>query len=146
MNMATSSFSVSKLPPCSKLGPPKTTSSSNFKLNNYYYNSCSAYHTRKKVFPAASIIKCDSSSSKDESPKKTHSKLGIGSPIVVVEAPKTVKTAASIPCLRINHGLINPGDVGRIVSRKPKDVWAIRLSIGTYLIDGKYFKPLELDQ
>ncbi|KAF4371045.1 hypothetical protein G4B88_002974 [Cannabis sativa] len=98
------------------------------------------------------IIKSEfsSSSSKDEisDPKKIgHSKkLGIGSPIVVIEAPKTVKTAASVPCLRINHGLINPGDVGRIVSRKPKDVWAIRLSIGTYLIDGKYFKPLELDE
>jgi len=32
----------------------------------------------------------------------------------------------------------------RIVSRKPKDVWAVRLRIGTYLIDGKYFKPLDL--
>ncbi|XP_027170758.1 uncharacterized protein LOC113770489 isoform X1 [Coffea eugenioides] len=71
------------------------------------------------------------------------SKLGIGSPIVVVEAPKMIKTAASVPCLRVNAGLVKPGDVGRILSRKPKDVWAVRLSIGTYLIDGKYFKPLE---
>ena len=35
--------------------------------------------------------------------------------------------------------------VCRVVSRKPKDVWAVRLSIGTYLIDAKYFKPLTLD-
>lgn len=34
----------------------------------------------------------------------------------------------------------------RIVSRKPKDLWAVRLSIGTYLLDGKYFKALELDE
>ncbi|KAL5563025.1 hypothetical protein UlMin_032772 [Ulmus minor] len=74
------------------------------------------------------------------------SKLEVGSPIIVIEAPKMIKTAASIPCLRLNSGLVNPGDVGRIVSRKPKDVWAIRLSIGTYLIDGKYFKPLELGE
>ncbi|KAG8387304.1 hypothetical protein BUALT_Bualt02G0007400 [Buddleja alternifolia] len=73
------------------------------------------------------------------------SKLEIGSPIIVVEAPQLLKTAASVPCLRTNSGLVKPGDVGRIVSRKPKDVWAVRLSIGTYLIDGKYFKPLELD-
>ncbi|KAL8129992.1 hypothetical protein V2J09_019147 [Rumex salicifolius] len=72
-------------------------------------------------------------------------KLKIGSPIVVTEAPKMIKTAASVPCLRVNSGLINPGDVGRIVSRKPMDVWAVRLSIGTYLIDSKYFKPLEID-
>jgi hypothetical protein len=25
-----------------------------------------------------------------------------------------------------------------------KDVWAVRLSIGTYLIDAKYFKPLDI--
>ncbi|XP_057782072.1 protein CHLORORESPIRATORY REDUCTION 42, chloroplastic [Salvia miltiorrhiza] len=72
-------------------------------------------------------------------------KLEIGSPIIVIEAPKLLKTAASVPCLRANAGLVNPGDVGRIVSRKPKDVWAVRLSIGTYLMDAKYFKPLELD-
>ncbi|XP_031401526.1 uncharacterized protein LOC116211334 [Punica granatum] len=71
--------------------------------------------------------------------------LEIGSPVIVVEAPKMIKTAASVPCLRVNSGLVNPGDVGRIVSRKPKDVWAVRLAIGTYLIDAKYFKPLKLD-
>ncbi|GAA0139643.1 hypothetical protein Leryth_019135 [Lithospermum erythrorhizon] len=74
------------------------------------------------------------------------SKLKIGSPIIVIEAPQTIKTAASVPCLRVNSGLVKPGDVGRIVSRKPKDVWAVRLGIGTYLIDEKYFKPLELDE
>lgn len=35
--------------------------------------------------------------------------------------------------------------MSRIVARKPKDVWAVRLSIGTYLMDGKHFKPLEID-
>ncbi|KAI5670066.1 hypothetical protein M9H77_10430 [Catharanthus roseus] len=73
-------------------------------------------------------------------------KLGIGSPIVIIEAPQMIKTAASVPCLRVNSGLVKPGDVGRIVSRKPKDVWVVRLTIGTYLIDGKYFKALEIDE
>ncbi|KAJ4910853.1 Uncharacterized protein Rs2_05474 [Raphanus sativus] len=73
-------------------------------------------------------------------------KLQVGSPIIIVEAPKVIKTAASMPCLRANSGLIKPGDVGRIVSRKPKDLWAVRLSIGTYLLDGKYFKALELEE
>ncbi|KAE9463327.1 hypothetical protein C3L33_04773, partial [Rhododendron williamsianum] len=75
-----------------------------------------------------------------------NSGLKIGSPVIVIEAPTMIKTAASVPCLRVNSGLVNPGDVGRIVSRKPMDVWAVRLTIGTYLIDGKYFKPLELDE
>ncbi|XLS58094.1 hypothetical protein HN51_007849 [Arachis hypogaea] len=32
------------------------------------------------------------------------------------EAPKMIKTAASVPCLRINSGLVKPGDVGRCVN------------------------------
>ncbi|KAK9127906.1 hypothetical protein Syun_016703 [Stephania yunnanensis] len=94
------------------------------------------------------ITKCESSSS----PSKLQggegdgsSKLVVGSAVIVVEAPKTIKTAASVPCLRLNTGLVKVGDVGRIVARKPKDVWAIRLAIGTYLIDAKHFKPLILD-
>ncbi|KAL2510974.1 hypothetical protein Adt_16574 [Abeliophyllum distichum] len=94
------------------------------------------------------VTKCEfnDSSAKGKLASNKGSKLGIGSPIIVTEAPQMLKTAASVPCLRINAGLVKPGDVGRIVSRKPKDVWAVRLSIGTYLIDGKYFKPLEIDE
>ncbi|KAK6235316.1 hypothetical protein SCA6_010653 [Theobroma cacao] len=90
-------------------------------------------------------LRCESSSPDSRLPART-SRLEIGSPIIVVEAPKMVKTAASVPCLRVNAGLVKPGDVGRIVSRKPKDVWAVRLAIGTYLLDRKYFKPLEFDE
>lgn len=46
---------------------------------------------------------------------KGSTKLEIGSPIIVVEAPKVIKTAASIPCLRVNSGLVKAGDVGRYV-------------------------------
>ncbi|KAL5720644.1 Protein CHLORORESPIRATORY REDUCTION 42 [Ranunculus cassubicifolius] len=89
----------------------------------------------------STFIKCESSNSSDR-----NSELKIGSAIIVVDAPKTIKTAASVPCLRVNTDLVKPGDVGRIVARKPKDVWAVRLAIGTYLMDGKYFKPLDLDE
>ncbi|CAN4091740.1 unnamed protein product [Withania somnifera] len=85
------------------------------------------------------VTKCDLNTNGDLK------KLEIGSPVIVIEAPKLLKTAASVPCLRPNAGLVKPGDVGRIVSRKPMDVWAVRLSIGTYLIERKYFKPLELE-
>ncbi|CAM8939825.1 unnamed protein product [Rhodiola kirilowii] len=77
---------------------------------------------------------------------KGSKKLDIGSPIIVTEAPQWIKTATAITSLRVNSGLINAGDVGRIMSRKPKDVWAVRFRIGTYLIDGKYFEALELDE
>ncbi|MFS7972632.1 hypothetical protein Hanom_Chr09g00847101 [Helianthus anomalus] len=83
--------------------------------------------------------------SESKEPPNFSDSLQIGSPIIIVEAPKMLKTAASVPCLRVNSGLVKAGDVGRIMSRKPKDVWAVRLTIGTYLIDGKYFKPLQLE-
>ncbi|TVU47251.1 hypothetical protein EJB05_06844 [Eragrostis curvula] len=71
-------------------------------------------------------------------------KLKVGSPIVILEAPVMLKTAASVPSLRHNAGQVKAGDVGRILARKPKDVWAVRLAVGTYLMDGKFFKPLDV--
>ncbi|KAK3408339.1 uncharacterized protein LOC104421384 [Eucalyptus grandis] len=88
------------------------------------------------------VVRCEADGS---SAAAARSKLEVGSPVIMTEAPTMIKTAASVPCLRINSGLVKPGDVGRIVSRKPKDVWAVRLAIGTYLIDGKYFEPLKLN-
>jgi len=29
------------------------------------------------------------------------------------------------------------------MARKPKDVWAVRLAVGTFLLDGKFFRPLD---
>lgn len=72
------------------------------------YNNPSRLHSLK--FQSLLITK---SELKDQSPKDTKSKLQIGSPIIVVEAPKYLKTADSMPCLRANPGLVKPGDVGR---------------------------------
>ncbi|XP_021720609.1 uncharacterized protein LOC110688202 [Chenopodium quinoa] len=102
--------------------------------------------TRTRTDGFASKCELNEQSFPEETTKKDASKLSIGSPVIITEAPQMIKTAASVPCLRVNSGLVNTGDVGRIISRKPMDVWAVRLSIGTYLIDRKYFKPLELDE
>ena len=59
----------------------------------------------------SSLIKCASKES-SELPEKG-SKLEIGSPIIFIEAPKMIKTAATMPCLRVNTGQVKPGDVGR---------------------------------
>ncbi|XP_066393948.1 protein CHLORORESPIRATORY REDUCTION 42, chloroplastic-like [Miscanthus floridulus] len=75
----------------------------------------------------------------------TKSKLKVGSPIVILEAPVMLKTAASVPSLRHNSGQVKAGDVGRIMARKPKDVWVVRLAVGSYLLDGKFFSPLDSD-
>ncbi|OAY37467.1 uncharacterized protein LOC110625851 [Manihot esculenta] len=106
-------------------------------------------NSKNLSFKSNPITKCESkesTSSSETSLSAKIRKLEIGTPVIVTESPQMIKTAASVPCLRVNSGLVKAGDVGRIVSRKPKDVWAVRLSIGTYLIDAKYFKPLELHE
>ncbi|KAJ7528102.1 hypothetical protein O6H91_16G084300 [Diphasiastrum complanatum] len=70
--------------------------------------------------------------------------LKVGSPIVIIEAPPLLKTAEPMPMMRQNVGLIKPGDAGRIIDRRPKNVWAVRFAIGAYLIDRKYFKLLDV--
>ena len=59
----------------------------------------------------SALIKCSSKES-SELPEKG-SKLEIGSPIIFIEAPKMIKTAATMPCLRVNTGQVKAGDVGR---------------------------------
>ncbi|KAF3322025.1 chlororespiratory reduction 42 [Carex littledalei] len=61
-------------------------------------------------------------------------------------APPALKTATPMPSLRANTGQVKAGDVGRVVARKPKDVWAVRLAIGTYLLDAKYFRPFDEEE
>ncbi|KAK1681772.1 hypothetical protein QYE76_042620 [Lolium multiflorum] len=85
-------------------------------------------------------VRCANSDASDIS----KAKLKVGSPIVIIQEPPMLKTAASVPSLRQNAGRVKPGDVGRIMARKPKDVWAVRLAVGTYLLDGKHFKALEV--
>lgn len=60
------------------------------------------------------IANCESSSSgsSEDSPAGSSSHR-IGSPVIVIEAPATLKTADSMPSLKVNMGLVKQGDVGR---------------------------------
>ncbi|CAL4914142.1 unnamed protein product [Urochloa decumbens] len=93
--------------------------------------------------PGGVAIRCAPSGGATPAGGDTKSRLKVGSPIVILEAPVMLKTAASVPSLRHNGGQVKAGDVGRILARKPKDVWAVRLAVGTYLLDGKLFRPLD---
>ncbi|KAM0846891.1 hypothetical protein ACQ4PT_055397 [Festuca glaucescens] len=108
-------------------------------------SSCCAVWPRIPAFPlrryrSGISVRCANSDASDIS----KAKLKVGSPIVIIQEPPMLKTAASVPSLRQNAGRVKPGDVGRIMARKPKDVWAVRLAVGTYLLDGKHFKALEV--
>lgn len=44
-----------------------------------------------------------------------NSVLKIGSPVIIIDAPATLKTANSITCMKANGGQVKTGDVGRLV-------------------------------
>ncbi|KAI5077757.1 hypothetical protein GOP47_0007581 [Adiantum capillus-veneris] len=80
-----------------------------------------------------------------DAPDAFYDDLRAGSPIMIIEAPLHLKTAEPMPMLRQNNGFVMPGDAGRIISRRPKDVWAIRFKSGAFLIERRYFKPLDAE-
>mmetsp|Transcript_9025 Transcript_9025/g.15502 ORF Transcript_9025/g.15502 Transcript_9025/m.15502 type:complete len:168 (-) Transcript_9025:156-659(-) len=81
-----------------------------------------------------------------EQPEKDLSKLEVGSIVVVTEMPEFVKTSNSMAALRIAKDVISLGDPGRIMQRKLKGYWVVRFKNGAYLIDEKYFTPIEQTQ
>ena len=77
------------------------------------FNSSLKYQQQRPNI-SVSLVRCESKESSEENDLlEKRSKLDKGSPIIIIEAPKMIKTAASVPCLRVNSGLVKPGDVGR---------------------------------
>lgn len=63
--------------------------------------------------PAGVAVRCAPNGGGVPAAGDTKAKLKVGSPIIIVEAPVMLKTAASVPSLRHNSGQVKPGDVGR---------------------------------
>ncbi|KAH7352458.1 hypothetical protein KP509_19G046300 [Ceratopteris richardii] len=73
----------------------------------------------------------------------SYERLKVGSPVMITEAQPFLKTAEPMPMMRPNRGVVMFGDVGRIISRKRKHVWAVRVKAGAFLLDLHCFKPIE---
>ncbi|XLR63166.1 hypothetical protein S83_013838 [Arachis hypogaea] len=89
-----------------------TTKSSVFsKLHNTSFFQ----HNQLQRANVVTVVKCESKDSSEDNIELQAKgpKLEIGSPNIFTEAPKMIKTVASVPCLRVNSGLVKPGDVGR---------------------------------
>lgn len=77
-------------------------------------NSIFQYKKLKPQNQSLNIVtRCESKESSETKLPAKATKLEIGSAVIVTEAPVMIKTAASVPCLRVNSGLVKPGDVGR---------------------------------
>lgn len=88
-------------------------------------------------------IKCLPVASGDGVGAQEQSNPSKGDAVIIVEDPPFVKTAEPMPMLKPNSGIIQRGDVGRILDSRPKGVWAVRFASGAYLVDRKYFELLK---
>jgi Protein of unknown function (DUF3148) len=66
----------------------------------------------------------------------------VGSKVRVVALPPYVKTADSIPMLR-PPDIIQIGEEGIVLDRRPGGYWGIRFSRGAFLIDSQYIESVE---
>ncbi|BAZ41418.1 hypothetical protein NIES4101_73840 [Calothrix sp. NIES-4101] len=66
----------------------------------------------------------------------------IGSKVRVVSLPPYVKTADPMPMLR-PPDIIQIGEEGIVLDRRPGGYWGIRFSRGAFLIDSQYIESVE---
>jgi Protein of unknown function (DUF3148) len=66
----------------------------------------------------------------------------VGSKVRVVALPPYVKTADSIPMLR-PPDIIQIGEEGIVLDRRPGGYWGVRFSRGAFLIDSQYIESVE---
>lgn len=66
----------------------------------------------------------------------------VGSRVRVVALPPYVKTADTMPMLR-PPDIIQLGEEGIVINRRPGGYWGIRFTHGTFLIDSQYIESVE---
>ena len=65
--------------------------------------------------------------------------LSVGDRVRVAALPPYVKTAEPMPMLRPPH-VVQLGEEGTIIDRRPANYWSVRFGGGTFLVDGQYLE------
>ncbi|AKG24248.1 regulatory protein SipA [Calothrix sp. 336/3] len=68
--------------------------------------------------------------------------FSIGSKVRLVASPPYVKTADSMPNLR-SPDVIQIGEEGIVINRRPGGYWGVRFSQGAFLLDSQYIESVE---
>jgi len=66
----------------------------------------------------------------------------VGDRIKVISLPAYVKTAEPMPMLR-SPDVLNIGEAGTIMDRRPGGYYGIRFTQGAFLLESQYFKLVE---
>jgi hypothetical protein len=67
--------------------------------------------------------------------------FSVGDRVRVVALPPYVKTAEPMPMLRPPN-VIEMGEEGTILDRRPGEYWAIRFNCGSFLLESQYFEKI----
>lgn len=64
--------------------------------------------------------------------------LHVGDRVRVTALPQYVKTADPMPMLR-PPDILQLGEIGTIIDRRPGGYWGVRFANGTFLLEARYF-------
>lgn len=67
----------------------------------------------------------------------------VGDRVRVIELPRYVKTAEPMPMLRPPN-VIQLGEEGIVLDRRPGGYWGIRFSKGAFLMDSQYIEAVSV--
>lgn len=70
------------------------------------------------------------------------SKIQVGDRVKLVEPPPYLKTAEPMPMLR-SGDILQSGDEGIVLDRRPGGYWGIRFPVGSFLLETKYLELVE---
>jgi hypothetical protein len=65
----------------------------------------------------------------------------VGDRVRVISLPPYVKTAEPMPMLRPPH-VIQLGEEGVVIDRRPGGYWGVRFNKGTFLLDSQYLEVI----
>ena len=66
----------------------------------------------------------------------------VGSKVRLIALPPYVKTADPMPMLR-PASLVQLGEEGIVLDRRPGGYWGIRFSTGSFLLDDQYLEAID---
>jgi hypothetical protein len=75
-------------------------------------------------------------------PKNMSKEFTIGETVKVINLPPFLKTADPMPMLR-PPDLINLGEEGIILDRRPGGYWGVKFARGAFLVDSQYLESVE---
>ena len=72
------------------------------------------------------------------------SEFSVGDQVRLIALPPYLKTADPIPILH-PPDLLQVGDVGLVLDRRPGGYWGIRFDRGAFLVDSQYLAPAQIN-